>query len=352
MCLNLTHAGDVLHTVPMLRTLRKQQPQAHIDLMVGPWCREIAEHIPYVDGVLVYCPDAVGYHRGSYTEEAESLWREMFWLLRCRSKGYDLIICAPRARYVERFLCHALRPGVWVGAEWYTNLYASFSDERLMPYDGRQYEATRISNLLATVGFNPNMTGLEFSVTPDDATSANALLSEHQVRGSYVTMTPGAGWPGKMWPIENYKILAEQLSALPGIACIVLTGSKAEFDLCEAVRNERNAIVNLCGRTTWGALAAILENSLVWVGNDSGTMHLAAAVQTPTVSLFGPTEPAKWAPTGSTHRCLKGPQCADDCRPWHPGYECQNNRFCMRSIDYENVYAAVVDLLQDCFTGK
>ena len=104
------------------------------------------------------------------------------------------------------------------------------------------------------------------------------------------------------------------------------------------------------GRFSIPELAAVMERASLWLGNDSGPMHLAAAVRCPTVSLWGATEPGKWAPRGEKHRHIRRMERCPGCEYWNPAKRClQAKHACMEAISVEEVEMALAKALPKTF---
>ena len=102
---------------------------------------------------------------------------------------------------------------------------------------------------------------------------------------------------------------------------------------------------NWFGRFSIAQLAAVMERAALWLGNDSGPMHLAAAVGCPTVSLWGPTEPGKWAPRGAKHHHVRRMERCPGCEYWNPAMHClQPTHACMEAISVEEVEAMLEEM--------
>src|SRR5206468_12433233 len=156
-------------------------------------------------------------------------------------------------------------------------------------------------------------------------------------------LLPGARYWFKAWPVERFAELADRLTGVAG--CRVLVGGDArEREVAEAIRTRsRFAPTVLTGRTTLRQIAADIKRCALFVGNDNGPMHMAAALGTPVVAMFGPSDPAVWGPCGEQHRILyKGL----DCRAcFHP--DCfRGDQNCMRLITVDEVWAAAQELLR------
>ena len=128
-----------------------------------------------------------------------------------------------------------------------------------------------------------------------------ALLDKLGVRGRFVAIHPGSGGRRKMWPAERFEALAQRLD---GPVVWLLGPAEAEQP---ALRDIRARVATVVEQPSLTALAGILASCRTYVGNDSGVSHLAAALGTPTVAIFGPTDPVVWGPRGERVALLGGP---------------------------------------------
>lgn len=144
---------------------------------------------------------------------------------------------------------------------------------------------------------------------------------------------PGARWPHKRWPIERYKKLSSRLMAEMGYRIVWVGAQRVVYD--GGLECER--VINLTGRTTLPQLAALIRRAALLVTNDSGPMHLAAAVGTPVVAIFGPTDPRKTGPYGSGHTVLKKDFDCSACSR----KRCVRGSACIESISVEEVFHAI-----------
>jgi heptosyltransferase-2 len=166
--------------------------------------------------------------------------------------------------------------------------------------------------------------------------SSRKLLADHGVEPerSFVTLAPGSVWPTKRWPSPGFASLARRISERGRV--VVLLGTEAERELCAGVcREVAGHAVNLAGLASLSELAAILERAVVHVGNDSGPGHLAAAVDTPVIAIFGPTDPAAGFRPWGEHVLTVGLDGVLDCRPCslHGSRRCPlDHHRCMREL--------------------
>ena len=182
-----------------------------------------------------------------------------------------------------------------------------------LPGDGwlewaeEESEVRRLLRLLEHAGIATDGDELEFPITEDEEREA----AELDLPAPYAVLHPGSSLPDRRWPAERFAAVADALAGR-GVAP-VLTGTPAEASTVEAVAEAMSATpVSLVGRTSVGALAAVLRDAAVVVTNDTGTSHLASAVAAPSVIVHTVTDPARWAPLDRTrHRPLHGDVSVD-----------------------------------------
>lgn len=345
LVIKLAHFGDALHIFPMLRELRRQAPAARIDLLVGPWCEGLARTYGMFDELLPDTPRLGLFERGGGARR-RSLRAEIRWLLDLRRRDYDLVFSTSTTTLAEVLFIHAIRARKWVGTLLPADLYVPAGEAILVPYDSRRYESDRVMDLLRLAGFGTGGAELFYPLADAARQSARRLLQEAGIGAdrAYAVLCPGAGWPGKQWLPERFAELGERLQRERGLA-VVLLGSAGEKSLCAEVAGRMQPQgISLAGRTTLDELAAVISRATLFVGNDSGPMHLAACFETPAVVLFGPTVASKWAPRYPASRCIQHEDC-QGCISWHLRAACLHGNRCMKAISAEEAWQAVLAVL-------
>ncbi len=160
-----------------------------------------------------------------------------------------------------------------------------------------------------------------------------------------IGLVPGSRWPSKNWPVEKFGIVADALHAKYGGSFYILGGPK-DRRLCLALSEKRSADVfhDMCGSLDLVKLAGILQSLDLLITNDTGPMHIAAAVGTPVVAVFGPTSPQRTGPWGSGHQVLRAdspPRCSPCFRR-----RCKRGGDCLGAITEENVFNAAARVLE------
>lgn len=308
------HLGDLILVTPVLQALRERVPEATITLLVGPWSREIVARHPAVDHVLTCA--FPGFQRTS--QGALAPYRLLWTMARqLRQENYDLAI--------------NLRPDFWWGAAL---LYLAGIPRRIgyalqpgqpflshtLPFPPHEHAA--VSNLrlvsagLTVLGyeplaepFTPERYPARFTPDAEEQTWATQRLQAAgiPVDAPLIVIPPGSGGAVKLWRTEAWARCANTLcSTLTATtsARIMLTGSPAERALVEEVASEITPSPVLVTDASIGQLAALLARATVVLTVDNGPGHIAAAQDTPSVHLFGPTDPCIFGPWGSANRHL------------------------------------------------
>jgi lipopolysaccharide heptosyltransferase II len=157
----------------------------------------------------------------------------------------------------------------------------------------------------------------------------------------FIVMNPGGNWDLKRWPPENFAELGQAIRDKLNIR-VVLTGAVKDVELCGRISAAmKNKPVLLCGKTDLNTLGAVFESAKCVVSNDSGPMHIAAAVNASVIALFGPTSPEITGPYGSgvCRVLIKDTGCEIPCY----NLSCKDNK-CMKAITVEDVIDAMMEI--------
>jgi lipopolysaccharide heptosyltransferase II len=291
------HLGDVLLTVPAICALRRALPQAEIHALVGPWSAAVLANYPELDRVLTM--PFPGFAR-----DHKQRWRSPY---------AQAIHRARQLRQIGYSSAVILRPDHWWGAML---AYLAGIPERIgynlddvtpfltQPVNHQQQHAV-LKNLCLVESWTGPVTRDEvrynFPVHERDRAYVDGYLKEWEIPASrpILCIHPGSGTWVKRWDPARWAVVADTLIDQLGLA-VVFTGGDHELAIVREInaRMQRPACI-MVGDTQVGQLAALFARAQVVLGPDSGPMHLAAAVGTPTVTLFGPADPVEFAPWGS-----------------------------------------------------
>jgi heptosyltransferase-2 len=331
--------GDLLLATPALAALRAKFPQAHIALMVRPYNQFVVKNNPDIDEVIVedlYDRFHFGHRIG--------LWRYLVWIFRLYFKRFDVMINLagdfPYALigYLAGIPCRIGDRGR-ISYSW---LYNCQVNQRLNSW--ALHEVEHNFELLAPLGIDLRTAG-KCRIYPDaDKLEAAAqLLSDHGLAGKKIIgVNVGTSGTNKPWALANYVELVKCLAAAYGTK-IALVGGPKENELNKSIMPELgDTAVNLGGLPV-ELFIALLKQLDLYIANDTGPTHLAAALDVPSVILYTSKyqQPARWAPWGNRHRLIKNvSSCPFPCRP----PSCQMN-ICTTEISIEEVLSAADALL-------
>lgn len=336
------HIGDLLLTVPLLRALRDRFPRLMIEWMVGPWVADLARRYGVADRLTEFSPAWFQNRRGAGGpgRKEQVAWAD-------QREPVDVFLSTAPTDLATLFVGRACRPRWWIGRSLGLEIYPVASRQTLVEPERGLYEADDLLRLLHPLGIVPPAARVTYEVAPAERDEARTVLVQAGVDPArrYVVISASAGWPGKQWPVERWAAVADAL-ARAGVT-VVLAGGKGDALLVKGLQAAmREPACSLVGATTLPVLAAVLEGGALWLGSDSGGLHLAAAVGTPTVALFGPTNPAKWAPPGPRNRVVRADHDCSGCVAWHPRAPCLQDGACMKTIAVETVQTAAFQQLE------
>lgn len=353
LAIKLADLGDVLNITPALRALRHMFPQARIEALVNPHTAPVLRDSPFVDEVVVFPKtDFEGWDA-----LRPRAWRPLLaHLTGLRRRGYDTVVnfhhlTTPLGRLKQRLLIAATGAGVTVGLDnghgrWFTH---PVPDEGF----GARREVEYWLALAARLGATHPDTSLHLPVGPADHATAAALLAQAglSARG-FVVLHPGSGGyaPARRWDPPKFAGLAAALYRRYGLPA-VLVGTATD-DVPAVLAAGASPLHDFSSRLTIRELAAVIARAALFVGADSGVMHIAAAMGTPLVAVFGPTNPLAWAPW-TPHSPARVVRLGISCSPCaYVGhrvgrrYGCPE-RACLADLDVPMVLAAASELLTD-----
>lgn len=294
--------GDVVLSLPALAALRKRFPTAQITALIGKAGVAVVEMSGYTDKQIVV--DRVALRDGY---KAVSVWRigRLVWAV--RQHKFDFVIDL-----------HSLAETNWLGlltgapvrlyarrrgrgVDWLGNFTPP---PPLEPEGHTRHLVDRYLDVLQPLGVTNAPREPRLFPRPADVAIIAQLLQKEKVSSSelVIVLAPGAGHPGRRWPLENFAELAHRLHN-GGLRVVVSLGPE-ERELRPAIAQTFPHKAVIFDRLTLPQLAALIERASVFVGNDTGPMHVAAAVGVPVVALFDRPTPHSFTPVGAQHQLI------------------------------------------------
>jgi ADP-heptose:LPS heptosyltransferase len=334
LLLRLERIGDLLMTLEAIEDVRQAAPGAEIDLVVGSWNAGLAGRIRGLHRVETL--DAGWLARdGTGVPLRTMLARAAGW----RARRYDLALnFEPDIR--TNLLVAASRAARTAG---FSSGGGGAVLDVALRYDQRSHTSDNARRLVAAVLKVPPRTApARLEISSDDRRRAEERIPAG--RGPVVGVHASGGRAIKQWDPDRFAELAVRLARARG-ATIVLTGSHADRAVIEPVARALQGLpaIDLAGALDLTTLAAVLERMDVLVTGDTGPMHLAAAVGTPVVAVFGPSDPVRYAPREDMHRVIRVDLPCSPCNRIRLPPERCTGRIpdCLTGIDVELVYRAV-----------
>lgn len=346
----LRHHGDVLLASPVFTVLQSALPAAQIDALVYVETAPLLEGHPAL--TRLHTIDREWKRRGALAQ----LRAETALLRALRERHYDLIVHLtehPRGAWLTRLL----RPRYAVGRElarahwlWRT----SFTHYYRLPRARPRHMVECNLDALRRLGLQPASGHKRLVLVPDegDRVRARACLAQHGLEPQrFIQLHPGSRWQFKCWTAEAYAAL---VAAIVGDGWrVVVTGAPdpREQRLVAAVMARLEApvrvqVANLAGALTLRELSALTQDARVFIGVDSAPMHIAAAMRTPVVALFGPSGEFEWGPWQVTHRVVASSDYS--CRPCgNDGCGGGKVSECLTTLPVERVHAALLEVLAE-----
>ncbi len=324
LLVKLSSFGDVIHALPTLEALRTLYPQGQITWLVEEAYAPLLTGHPALDEVWAVPRVRLGQEVGR-----DKVLRLLRLLRRVRASRFDLVID----------LQGLLKSALWValaqsfrkvGYDRTRELSYLALTERIPPYDPEAHAVWRYLNVARHLGASPALPRFRLGLTP---TLPDFLASGDR---PWVVLHPGARWPTKLWPAAGWAQLGDWLSREKNFA-VVITGSAADRELAaQIITRMREKALNLAGRTSLPELAGVMQKARLAITADTGPMHLAAALGTKVVAIFGPTSPGRTGPFGPGHRVVRLGLACSPCFKRH----CPEPR-CLLELAPDAVLAAV-----------
>jgi len=300
--------GDTILTVPFLRNLRRAEPDAHISWVVAPGTASVVQGIPYVDELIFWDPvtihaDSRGTHR--------TLGDKLGFIRGLRSRQFDTVYVLKRSfgSALMGFLSGA-RSRVGFATEG-----RSFLLTRSVPYRHDQHEVQNFLDVLRADNVPVLDDYLEFWTSSEEDAAVDELLELNGIGRTeqLVALHPFSSIGERGWHMDNFGALAQHVGR-NGYHPLVL-GAPNDHPMYEAFAERFGAgSVDLVGKCSLRVTMALLKRCALFIGNDSGIMHLAAAAGIPLVAIFGPQSPVKFGPWSERATVLYSQFPCSPCR--------------------------------------
>lgn len=338
LVIRTAYIGDVVLTLPVLKPLREMYPKARITFLTSCSASAVFTNNPYVDEVLSYdafwfYPTKLGKAIGEYRKFLKVLRARRYDLvLECRGDIRDILLLSYLSKSRRRVSYN-------IGGGGYL-----LSD--VVPYESLKHKVEYHLDIVRHLGGETGELEWDMYVNEQEQSAAEKLLSDKGVgqAGLLVGIHPGARMPLKCWSKDKFAEIADRMIDRYE-AQIVFTGSQADRELTDGIITRmKGTAVNLAGETNLRILAGVMNKLSLFVCEDTATVHIASAMKTPTVAIFGPSKSIETGPYGNIHRVVeKDFPCRFGCDEGSCGR--QVSQECMKAVEVEDVWTAAEEVL-------
>ncbi len=320
--------GDVLMTTPLVRAIREYYPKAEITYLVGEWSKGAIETNPSVDKIISFRDEIVA---------KKKLFGVYNLIKKIRRQKFDRCFILDKS-YIWNLFAWLCKIPVRVGFDRFGE---GFPNTYNVQYDGTKHEVDYYMDIAKLIG--AKIYGdMEFFVPKKDEDYANRFFLKNKISNVVGIAPGGAGNPGqklsaKRWPVGKY---AELVTRLLNANDVLIFGGKNDMEIAKSLLHSLETktdrqIIDLAGKLNLKQAAAMIKKCKLIISNDSGPMHLAVAVKTQVIGIFGPTDPNRFGP-----RVGKVVTSKFSCGPCYDAYgrfkKCRDYK-CIEKISVDEV---------------
>lgn len=343
LVIQLFALGDVLLSLPLVKGLRSLWPEAQMDFWMAKNWLELAPMLPYLDRVVA--------------ADSRSILKTLSLLRKLRAIHYDLV-----------FVLYPVTIGSWMaylsGATYrigYTRDYDNRDglagvEELLLTHplalaETMVHDTQRYLGLAHHLGLSPKWEPPFLIPTPSDQALAQAFFQGVSPSARLlIGLNPNASWEGKRWPADKFAQLADLLIQEQK-GQLLFFGATQDSEYVKKVMAMMSCpALSVAGETSLGQMAALIQACDLFISNDSGPMHMACALNVPTLAIMGPTKIEMFRPWASLSRVVHQPLNCTPCQHENTAY-CQHF-LCINSIAVEDVYEAVREMIGSLVLGS
>ncbi|HAX61309.1 MAG TPA: lipopolysaccharide heptosyltransferase II [Elusimicrobia bacterium] len=322
--------GDVVLTIPLIQAAKKY-PKAHLSVLCIPSTKNILEGHPAIDEFIVF----------DKKNSEKSFFSLLKFAKKIREKRFDVALI-PHPSFKSGLISYLANIPERIG---FSNSAGKFFFTDKVFFDKNKHQLERYLDLLKYFGVEVGEEKTEIHIDGKDEKFADALLPKDKI---IFGINPGSVWATKRWIVEKYAELSDKISKeLAGQ--IVIFGGPDDIEIANSVeKNMKQSAINIAGKTTLKQLAASIKRCRVFITNDSGPMHIAAAMNIPVVAIFGPTV-KEFGFYPYTKRSIVIEKNLP-CRPCgkHGPNKCPQKHFnCMNKITVDEVFSTVKKLYEN-----
>lgn len=332
LIIRLDRIGDVMLSTPVIRAVREAYPASHISFMVRPYSRDIIAGNPFLDEVIEY-------------DKNMGMLGTVKFIGFLRRKRFDLaLILHPTSR--THLLTYLARIPKRIGFD----KKMAFMLTRRIPHTkqfGLKHEIDYTLDLVRHIGVESYSRTLHMPISGKSEEKVERLFTRHGVARSdpIVVINPGASCRSKRWDVERFARAADELAKRHKVKIVVVAGSEDKDIAGRLAVSMKGPCVNLAGSTTVADIASILRRASLFISNDSGPVHIACAVGTPVIAIFGRSDrglsPVRWGPSNPGDVALHKDVGCIACL----AHNCKLGFKCLEAVTVEDVVSAAGKIL-------
>jgi heptosyltransferase I len=342
LIIKLTSLGDVVHALPAAARLKETFPHLELHWVVEDRCAPLLENSPLLDSVVVYPRKKI---QGLWKEGQRGPALSTLWELRQSLRRLDIqlsidlqglaksALMAFMAWAPHRIGCYGLKEGsTWLSTP--------------LP-EGRELHAVdRNLKVIEALGAPAGIPKFVIGLGEEEKSRASALLASKGLGESsdLIGLQIGASFPQKCWPLPKWLALMEKLSRVPKVRLILFGDQTDRERLSPYLPALPPTVINTVGDLSLRQLMALIDRCRIFVGADTGPLHLAVGLGLPVISLYGADAPQWTGPYGPGHRIHYK---ALPCSPCYKTPTCQGRYDCLEAIGVDEVLESVLELLKN-----
>ncbi|MDO9528150.1 MAG: glycosyltransferase family 9 protein [Syntrophales bacterium] len=342
LIIQLGDIGDVVWATPTFRAVKETYPQANVSVLVREGFGSLLEADPHLHRIF-----EVKHYKGNLLNRTK---KQINFIRDLRKACFDLVFdlrSDDRGAFMAFFSGAPIRGSMFYpDIPWRNHFFShlvtpSSSNKRVY---GAAEQSIRI---IREFGIDTDNTTPCLTIPKIIMERVHRLLEKERLMDSgWITLNPFSRWQYKEWGYEKWAQIIDWLWQEYRIAAVIVGSPEERNRSIDIVKKCRQMVFNFTGKTTLSELAGLLSLSYLNVGVDSAAPHIAAAVGTPTITIYGPSEWLVWAPIGETHSVVT-PDC--DCAPCHQkGCDGSGTSKCIEELTVNSVKGAIQGFLDKC----
>jgi lipopolysaccharide heptosyltransferase I len=332
LIVKLGAVGDVVHTLPSLRSLRETFPDAYIAWIVEEKSKDVITGNPGLDELIVFERKRIQKGLRGWKTFVPSLRETAGLIRRIRGHSFDIAVDF-QTLFKSGLITYLSGAKKRIGFDKWRELNRLFTNLRVKSQ--REHAVDKYLELVEAIGARPDPAPVKIKYSAEDELYVKEFMEKEGLNGKrWAALNPGASWPSKLWGCERYALLCDSL-ADAGIPVVIIWGPGEEGLVGDIMRQAKSRPV-VAPKTSIKQLASLLEKAGLYVGGDTGPLHISVAMGTQVVGIYGPSDPKRNGPYGEGHRVLQADVKCASCWKRSCG-----KMECMEKVTVDEVVRAV-----------